>query len=113
MELEKVVVLVDNTWRDTLCLKLAHLSTSLENLSKLVRQVILATHGATVDGNGRANGRGRDGQNGEDHPVGTRELGIETHDDQVLVGDLLENLVDLVCRYVSPLRLGALLNIVS
>lgn len=91
--LEQRLKLVDDVRGRTLLLELAQARVGADDLGELVRQVVLAAHRASVDRDGRAHGRWRDGEDREDHPRRVRLGRREAHGDEVVVRDLAEERV--------------------
>jgi hypothetical protein len=84
-------VLVDEMSGLTLSFDATQVGIDAEDLEELVGQVVLAAHGAAVDGDARPDGGRRDGEDGEDHPLGSRFVHVEAHNREVRVGNLAED----------------------
>ena len=68
-----------------------------QDVDQLVGQVVLGPVSG-VEGDGGPHGHGRDGQRSEHHPLGPAGGGLDSEGDEVLVGDPLEPLADLLGR---------------
>ena len=68
----------------------------LDDIAQLVRQIILAAHGAAINRYTRAHRRRRYGENSENHPLRTSVFVRETKKVEIRIGYLLESRVDLM-----------------
>ena len=91
--LEERLKLVDDVRRRALLLEFAQARVGADDLGELVREVVLAAHGAAVDRDRGPHGHGRHGEHGEDHPGRVRLGRREAHRDEVIVRDLAEERV--------------------
>ena len=66
-----------------------------EDIDQLVGEVILGSVSG-VEGDGGPDGHGGHCECGEDHPLGSAGAGVDTEGDEVVVGDPLEPLTDLL-----------------
>jgi len=69
--LKELLIFCHNMSGRTLLLALAHISRGLYDLTKLVSEIVLASHGTAVDGNTGPNRRRGYGKNGQNHPFRT------------------------------------------
>lgn len=92
--LQQRLKLGDNVIRRSLLLELPQAHVGANDLGELVGQIVLSTHGSSVDSDGRANRWWRDGKAGEDHPSGVRLELRETENLEVLGRHLAEEGVD-------------------
>jgi hypothetical protein len=93
--LEQLLELGDDVRWGTFLLATTNVGRRLDDVAKLVGQVVLAAHRPAVDSNTRTNWWRRNRHVGEDHPLGPRVFLGQAEEVKVVVGHLLEGGVNL------------------